>query len=746
MTSAGLDCDSVERLTAIEDDQRLKRNTQYFIYAKLLLTLTGIVIFATIFWPHQERLYALAVLAVVDSLLLIPYHLWAPRSTRAATVWTLASLAFSTSVATFGIYLTGNSAGPAILAYFALLPMACLVIPRPQMAWAMAGISSLAYMTLITAEAGGLVPDLGGSVRDNPTVWLVISLVAVPAFWVAGGLIGRVVTSLEQQRVERKSLYEETLRRAKAESIWNTVGKSVISTQDLDQVLTTVIQVINEKMAVETASVALRVPGTDDLVFAKILRTSAEQLNEVRLRVGHGILGWVVSSGLPALVPDVTQDPRWDSSIDRETGFKTRSILCVPLIAKDKVIGALELLNKRGGGFTEDDLQLLESIAAPVAIAVQNARLHQQVYQQLTELTDLFQEVERAKREWETSVDAIEEGILLLDEHGRILRLNRTLAKWLHTDTSVLLGRYCCQAIHGLDATPDYCPHVQPSTQPERPREVEMEIASLGGSFRCISYPLRDGDGAFGGAVTVLKDVTAEKRIQAQLIQSEKLAATGRMAASLAHEINNPLQAIQGCLDLVHANPADPQKQQRYLTLARNEVERLAAIVQRMLDFYRPSKGVRMPTDVRQLVDDVLVFSAKRLQHARVTARTVWEAGNLCVEGIPNQLKQVFLNLVLNAVDAMPNGGELLIRGEIVEREGPWLSVEFVDTGTGIPPEDLDRIFEPFYTTKMTGTGLGLGISHSIVSSHGGRLTVSSAIGKGSIFTVWLPITPAPSA
>jgi two-component system NtrC family sensor kinase len=261
-----------------------------------------------------------------------------------------------------------------------------------------------------------------------------------------------------------------------------------------------------------------------------------------------------------------------------------------------------------------------------------------------------------------------------------------------------------------------------------------------GGTFRLNTYLLRQRDGTISGAVNVLRDITNELALQSQLIQSEKLAAIGRLAGSLAHEINNPLQALQGCLDLALANPNNIEKQARYLNVAKSEVERLASMVQRLLDFYRPSKGARGPVDIAALVEEVLTLSSKRLQHAQITTQIEWDEDLPVIYGVPNQLKQVFLNLVLNAIDAMPNGGKLKIHGRLVEKEKRWLVIDFADTGVGIPPENLDKIFEPFYTTKPSGTGLGLGISHTIVSSHGGQIKIASTTGRGTTLSVWLPI------
>lgn len=540
--------------------------------------------------------------------------------------------------------------------------------------------------------------------------------------------------------VEKTRMENELRLRAEAESIWQMISKTLISNQTLDQVLSTTIQIVKDKMQVETGTILLWEPATEKIVFAKLLGVDPDSFTALRLNKGEGIVGWVIEQGKPALVPDVAQDWRWQSKVDRQSGFVTRSILCVPLIVQEQTIGAIELLNKNPGVFDQRDLDLLESIAAPLAIAIANARLQSQVRQQLNELTELFTKVAHAKREWEETVDAIDAGIWLVDEQCRILRANRTLATRLNVAPSALTDQFCHQAIDICGAFSEQCPVKQHPT--EIAHRGEAQIAKLGGGiFRLNTFPIQI-DHELVGSVNVLQEVTAERAMQAQLVQAEKLAGIGRLAASLAHEINNPLQALQGCLDLVDANLGNEEKQRRYLGIAHNEVERLSTMVQRMLDFYRPSKSAWGAMNVKALLDEVLVLSGKRLQHAKVTPRVQWDNAVPVLQGASNQIKQVFLNLILNATDAMPDGGEILIHSRIVGDPLPELRIDFTDTGTGIAPEHLDKIFEPFYTTKPAGTGLGLGISHSIIANHGGRLTAESAVGKGTTLTIWLPLQP----
>jgi signal transduction histidine kinase len=159
-----------------------------------------------------------------------------------------------------------------------------------------------------------------------------------------------------------------------------------------------------------------------------------------------------------------------------------------------------------------------------------------------------------------------------------------------------------------------------------------------------------------------------------------------------------------------------------------------------MLDFYRTGKGTLAPWDARVLIEEVLALNTKLLEQGRVTLKTEWGSDLPLINVVGDHLKQVFLNIILNAIEAMPNGGDLKIVCRMVGQQDKWLTIAFTDTGVGITPSNLGKIFEPFYTTKPNGTGLGLGISHNIITNHGGRLTVESVLGSGSTFTVWLPV------
>lgn len=235
-----------------------------------------------------------------------------------------------------------------------------------------------------------------------------------------------------------------------------------------------------------------------------------------------------------------------------------------------------------------------------------------------------------------------------------------------------------------------------------------------------------------------LESYAAEvERSQNQLIQSEKMAAVGRLAASLAHEINNPLQAIQNSMHLASHPNLDEEQRRRFLEMAQKEVTRLVQIVRRMLDFYRPSSAMQ-PLNVNCPLEDALAIAGKRLQQAKIEVVSRLTPDLPLVRGAANQLTQVFLNIIINAIEAMPEGGSLWV-GTAGHAERKQVVVAFRDSGSGISPEVREHLFEPFHTSKSTGTGLGLAISYGIVERHSGMIEVESPPGSGTTFIVRLP-------
>jgi two-component system NtrC family sensor kinase len=226
---------------------------------------------------------------------------------------------------------------------------------------------------------------------------------------------------------------------------------------------------------------------------------------------------------------------------------------------------------------------------------------------------------------------------------------------------------------------------------------------------------------------------------EAAMLQAARLAAVGQLAAAIAHEINNPLYAARNCLHLLEEDLPAELRESPYLGIARDQLGRIAGIIERMRDFYRPTRGELAPADLNRLLEGTLALAGLNMRHATIEVIFAPDPDLPEVHCNNDQLRQVFLNLILNAIDVMPQRGTLTVR----TIAGPTVAViEVQDTGPGIPEDIRARLFEPFFTTKPTGTGLGLSISAHIVTQHGGQIEVESVEGQGSTFRVALPYQP----
>ncbi|HFD39977.1 MAG TPA: PAS domain-containing protein, partial [Anaerolineae bacterium] len=494
------------------------------------------------------------------------------------------------------------------------------------------------------------------------------------------------------------------------------LGRSLVLSRDQDEIARLVVDTAERVLDFEWCDLWL-VEG-DHLRLLASAGQIAQGLSLLPLDGEQGITVAVARSGQAIYLPDVRRDERYINGRP-----EARSELCVPLTVQGRVLGVLNAESPQPDAFDHTERQILATLADQAALALENARLYQQVAQ--------------AEREWAATFDAIADGISIHDTDFRIVRANRALAERLGRSAEELIGQTCYRLFHQTDAPIPECPHAQ-ALVTGQPHTVEIEEPALGGTFRVSAYPLTDETGQLIGSVHIFQDITLQKQFQDRLIQTEKLAALGRLAASLAHEINNPLQALRSGLGLLLKGAQD-EKQQQYLQVADREVERLIDITTRMLNFYRPSaERQREPLDVNEALDEVLTLTGKQLQHKGVALVRRLEPDLPLVEAVSDQLRQVFLNIVLNALDAMPQGGTLTVASG-VNRDAGEVRVSFTDTGNGIPAENIPRIFEPLFSTKPRGTGLGLAISYGIIERHGGRIEVQSQVGQGSTFTIVLP-------
>jgi two-component system NtrC family sensor kinase len=258
------------------------------------------------------------------------------------------------------------------------------------------------------------------------------------------------------------------------------------------------------------------------------------------------------------------------------------------------------------------------------------------------------------------------------------------------------------------------------------------------------SAEVADAKGQVTAVVSVLHDLSEireleRRRVEQQLFESEKLAAVGRLAASIAHEVNNPLEAIKNSLYLLTTSK-DMEKNGKFLEVARKETERVSHIIRQMLGFARRSGEVEW-VEVNQLIEETLILVEKKMKQARVDVVRQFDERLPKVRARADQLRQVFLNLLLNAQQSMEKGGRMTVLTSVYEQAlQPTISVQISDTGRGIAEADLARIFEPFFSTRAKGTGLGLWVTQDIVRHHGGRIEATSEEGVGTTFNVILPV------
>ncbi|MDT7809892.1 MAG: hypothetical protein QOJ70_3705 [Acidobacteriota bacterium] len=270
---------------------------------------------------------------------------------------------------------------------------------------------------------------------------------------------------------------------------------------------------------------------------------------------------------------------------------------------------------------------------------------------------------------------------------------------------------------------------------PETTNQLPMEITSA---------EVADAKGQVTAVVSVLHDLSEireleRRRVEQQLFESEKLAAVGRLAASIAHEVNNPLEAIKNSLYLLSTGKGLEQNG-RFLDVARKETERVSHIIRQMLGFARRSGEVEL-VPVNQIIEETLILVEKKMRQARVDVVRDFDERLPKVRARADQLRQVFLNLLLNAQQSMEKGGRITVRTSVYEQAlQPTVSVQISDTGRGIAEADLARIFEPFFSTRAKGTGLGLWVTQDIVRHHGGRIEATSEEDKGTTFNVILPV------
>ena len=401
-----------------------------------------------------------------------------------------------------------------------------------------------------------------------------------------------------------------------------------------------------------------------------------------------------------------------------------------PLITKEQAIGVLICSDdSRERRFSQEEISRAETLTHQAAIALENARL--------------FQVVSRSQKEWETTFDAMQDCVSVHDTSGKVVRANVALARRLKTTPPKVIGKYCSELYSTAGPDGPRCGHTE-SLQSEGLIVEEVELPEMGGAFQVSVGPWYDKNNRLAGSIHVAKDISNEKLLQQQLIQSEKLSAIGELISGIAHELNNPLTGVMGYSQLLQMRGDLDERARDSLVKINNLATRCQKIVQNLLSFARKQKPERTLTSVNEILDRTVELRSYELQVNNIEIlleldphlpRTIADA---------HQLQQVFLNVITNAEQAMLEAkgrGRLTIRTRS-DSAGGRVIIEIADDGPGIPEQHLTRIFDPFFTTKEVGkgTGLGLSLSYGIIKEHAGNIYARSRLGEGSTFVIELPI------
>jgi PAS domain S-box-containing protein len=421
-----------------------------------------------------------------------------------------------------------------------------------------------------------------------------------------------------------------------------------------------------------------------------------------------------------------------------------RSYLAVPVKTRSgETLGGLFYGHERPDVFDQESEDLVAAMAAQAAVAIENAQLREQLTRKIEDAEQAsarLRETAKHLSHLAAVVECSDDAILTKDLNGRITSWNRAAARILGYSSEEMIGESILKIIppefHSDE--PKILENVRAGHRIEHFETVRL---TKGGERIDVSLaisPIRDDSGQIIGASKVLRDVSARKRMEKALLQSEKIAATGRMAATIAHEINNPLEAVVNLLYLALHKATDPE-QIEYLSSAESEVARVSHIARQTLGYYREHSSV-VSVSLSSLAAEVIRIYKPRCEAAGIRIGSHFESSRP-ITLRKGEMMQVLSNLIANAIQAMPRGGTLMLA---IRDEPDAIALSIEDNGIGIPEEALPKIFDAFFTTGGTiGTGIGLFIAKQIVEGHGGTIRAQSSTGPrthGTTVSIALPL------
>ncbi len=545
--------------------------------------------------------------------------------------------------------------------------------------------------------------------------------------------------------IENARLFQQATTERRHLGLLYDLGRELASTLDHNEILSRAVMLTNRALGGLVGEAFLYIPELDLLrlngLYGRESQTEAPGTPDLELAMGQGLAGWVAQERKPINVEDVKNDPRWlhVPGLDEDV----HSALAAPIMDSERLLGVLTVLHQRLGAFTEDHLDLLQAICHQVSLALNNA----DSYEQIQSLVDLLA---AEQYRLESLVERLPVGVLLLDSDYRLLIANLLGRQMLSSVNPIEPG----QKLNQLGPYPVamFCDE-NADTAPSRDEQAPLEVVLEGPPHLIIEVEARPIGGDDRQWVITLRDVTKERNEQDRIRTHERLATVGQLAAGIAHDFNNIMAAILVYTDLLMGDKSMPAASRERLQIIQQQVQRATSLIRQILDFSRRSVMEQTPMDLLPFVKELDKLLSRVLPET-IRLELTYQPGMYQIRGDPTRLQQVFMNLALNARDAMPQGGNLCFNlsrvsvstGDRVRLPelgpGEWVRVCISDSGLGIAPEVLPHIFDPFFTTKPVGKGTGLGLAqvYGIVRQHQGYIDVSSQPGQGSEFVIYLPM------
>jgi PAS domain S-box-containing protein len=429
--------------------------------------------------------------------------------------------------------------------------------------------------------------------------------------------------------------------------------------------------------------------------------------------------------------------------VPQTTGFVRRALhYYVPCVVRGRMVAVIGLGRSADGALlSSEDVEILRTVSGYVAVAIENSLLYQEQQERAAEL-ELLKELN------ESIVESINVGILAVDLDGRVTHCNSALEEMLDVHRDEAIGRL----VEDLFAE-DFAETLQQVLGEARWQLMELRniyklhTATRDGRSLVVNValaPLQTDARDRTGALVVLEDVTGRMRLEEQLQQREKLSSIGLLAAGVAHEVNTPLTGVSSYTQMLLGMLPETDPKHALLQKVRRQADRASDIVNNLLNFSRTGSAAEFnELDITRVLDDTLQLLEPQLRRSQIEIVRAYNDELPKAFGNAGKLQQVFTNLILNARDAIPAGGRITL--STFANEDQSISVEVADDGIGIAPENVAKIYDPFYTTKGIGrgTGLGLAVTYGIVQEHSGRIAVESLPGKGTTFRITLPTAHA---